>query len=85
MKQLKHISLLSVLSNVSEKVKNMQINEKLDELKLIDEDQYGFRSEHGTENATNRAIAAEVDEIECARTKLGLNNDITITIMVIVT
>ena len=58
------ISLLPVLSKVFEKVINKQMTEKLDELHLIDDNQYGFRSSHSTEDAVTKFI----DEIEKAKT-----------------
>ena len=57
------ISLLPVLSKVLEKVLNKQITRKLDELHIIDDNQYGFRSNHSTEDAVMRFI----DNIEKAK------------------
>ena len=57
------ISLLPVLSKVLEKVINKQITTKLDELHLIDDDQYGFRPGHSTEDAVIKFI----DYIEKAK------------------
>ena len=57
------ISLLPVLSKVLEKVINKQLNTKLDELHLIDDDQYGFRPGHSTEDAVIKFI----DYIEKAK------------------
>jgi len=54
------ISLLPVLSKIVEKVLNRQITAKLDEYHLIDDNQYGFRSEHSTEDA----VVKFVDHIE---------------------
>ena len=59
------ISLLPVLSKVLEKVINKQITSKLDELKLIDDNQYGFRTGHSTEDAVLKFI----DYIEKAKKK----------------
>ena len=50
------ISLLPVLSKVLEKVINAQITKKLDERNLIDDNQYGFRSNHSTEDAVIKFI-----------------------------
>lgn len=50
------IVLLPVLSKVLEKVINDQITSKLDELKLIDDNQYGFRAGHSTEDAVLKFI-----------------------------
>ena len=57
------ISLLPVLSKVLEKVINKQLNKKLDELHLIDDNQYGFRPGHSTEDAVIKFI----DYIEKAK------------------
>jgi hypothetical protein len=57
------ISLLPVLSKVLEKVINKQLTEKLDELNIIDDNQYGFRSNHSTEDAVIKFI----DQIEKAK------------------
>ena len=59
------ISLLPVMSKVLEKVINKQITSKLDELHLIDDNQYGFRTAHSTEDAVIKFI----DTIEKAKTK----------------
>ena len=59
------ISLLPVLSKVLEKVINKQISAKLDALNVIDDDQYGFRPNHSTEDAVIKFI----DYIEKAKTK----------------
>ncbi len=40
------ISLLPVFSKILEKILNEQIEHKLKELKIIDENQYGFRTGH---------------------------------------
>jgi len=50
------ISLLPVLSKVLEKVINEQITEKLDQMHIIDDNQYGFRSGHSTEDAVIKFI-----------------------------
>jgi len=50
------IALLPVLSKVLEKVINQQITNKLDELHLIDDNQYGFRTGHSTEDAVLKFI-----------------------------
>ena len=57
------ISLLPVLSKVLEKVINKQLTEKLNELHLIDDNQYGFRAGHSTEDAVLKFI----DVIEKAK------------------
>jgi len=57
------ISLLPVFSKIVEKVINNQITEKLNELHLIDDNQYGFRTEHSTEDAVIKFI----DYIERAK------------------
>ena len=57
------ISLLPVLSKVLEKIINKQITNKLDELHLIDDNQYGFRTGHSTEDAVMKFI----DQIEKAK------------------
>ncbi len=57
------ISLLPVLSKVVEKALNIQITEKLDSSHIIDDDQYGFRTEHSTEDA----VIKFVDYIEKAK------------------
>ncbi len=59
------ISLLPVLSKIVEKIMNKQITDKLDEYKLIDENQYGFRTEHSTEDA----VVKFIDYIERAKVK----------------
>jgi len=59
------ISLLPVLSKVLEKVLNKQLTNKLDELHLIDDNQYGFRTGHGTEDA----VVKFIDVIEKAKTE----------------
>ena len=66
------ISLLPVLSKVLEKVINVQITKKLDERNLIDDNQYGFRSNHSTEDAVIKFI----DYIEKAK----LNHRIVVSI-----
>jgi len=48
-----------------EKVINKQLANKLDEYHVIDDDQYGFRSNHSTEDAVIKFI----DHIEKAKTK----------------
>jgi retron-type reverse transcriptase len=60
------ISLLPVLSKVLEKLINKQITDKLDEKMIIDENQYGFRTGHSTEDA----VVKFIDMIE----KLKLKN-----------
>jgi len=57
------ISLLPILSKVLEKVINLHITKKLDDLHLIDDDQYGFRTAHSTEDAVLKFI----DYIEKAK------------------
>ena len=57
------ISLLPVLSKILEKIINKQITNKLDELHLIDDDQYGFRTGHSTEDA----VVKFIDQIEKAK------------------
>jgi len=59
------IALLPVLSKVLEKVINTQLNRKLDEYHVIDDDQYGFRPNHSTEDA----VIKFTDYIEKAKTK----------------
>jgi len=59
------ISLLPVLSKVLEKVLNKQLTKKLDELHLIDDNQYGFRTGHSTEDA----VVKFIDKIEKAKTQ----------------
>ncbi len=59
------IALLPVLSKVFEKVLNSQLNAKLDEYHLVDNDQYVFRGNHSTEDA----VIKFVDYIEKALTK----------------
>jgi hypothetical protein len=54
------ISLLPVISKVFEKVLNNQLTDELNCRNLIDENQYGFRSGHSTEDA----IMKFVDQIE---------------------
>lgn len=54
------ISLLPVLSKVFEKVLNKQITEHLDKFNIIDENQFGFRAGHSTEDA----IIKFIDKIE---------------------
>ena len=54
------ISLLPVLSKVFEKVLNKQITEHLDKFNIIDENQFGFRAGHSTEDA----ILKFIDRIE---------------------
>jgi len=49
MNNYRPIALLPVLSKVLEKIINEQINSKLDELRIIDDNQYGFRAGHSTE------------------------------------
>ena len=66
------ISLLPVLSKIVEKVLNKQITNKLDEYHLIDDNQYGFRTEHSTEDA----VVKFVDQIE----RLLPNNKFVISI-----
>ncbi len=57
------ISLLPIFSKVLEKVINNQITKKLDELHLINDNQYGFRTAHSTEDAVIKFI----DYIEKAK------------------
>ena len=59
------ISLLPVLSKVFEKVLNNQLNARLEGMNIVDDNQYGFRSGHGTDDA----ITKFVDEIEKELTK----------------
>jgi hypothetical protein len=54
------ISLLPVLSKLVEKVINKQITKKLNDYHIIDDNQYGFRTEHSTEDA----VVKFVDHIE---------------------
>jgi len=56
MNNYRPIALLPVLSKVLEKVLNEQINKKLDELNIIDDNQYGFRTGHSTEDAVVKFI-----------------------------
>jgi len=65
MNNYRPISLLPVLSKVFKKVLNKQLNEKLDEYNIIDDDQYGFRPNHSTEDA----VVKFIDHIEKALTK----------------
>jgi len=57
------ISLLPVLSKILEKVINKQITEKLDAMHIIDDNQYGFRAGHSTEDA----VVKFIDYIEKAK------------------
>ncbi len=57
------ISLLPVLSKVVEKIINKQLTERLDRDKIIDDNQYGFRKGHSTEDAVIKFI----DYIEKAK------------------
>ncbi len=57
------ISLLPIFSKVLEKAINLQITKKLDDLHIIDDDQYGFRTAHSTEDAVIKFI----DYIEKAK------------------
>jgi len=57
------ISLLPVFSKVLEKAINNQITEKLNNYHIIDDNQYGFRTEHSTEDA----VIKFVDYIEKAK------------------
>ena len=72
MNNYRPISLLPVLSKIVEKILNKQITAKLDEYHLIDDNQYGFRSEHSTEDA----VVKFVDQIE----RLLPNNKYVISI-----
>jgi len=72
MNNYRPIALLPVLSKVLEKVINKQLTAKLDELHLIDDNQYGFRTAHSTEDAVLKFI----DHIEKAK----LNNKHVISI-----
>jgi len=65
MNNYRPISLLPVISKVFEKVLNNRINQHLNENNLIDDNQYGFRPEHSTEDA----IVKFVDHIEKELTK----------------
>jgi len=56
MNNYRPIALLPVLSKVLEKVINDQITAKLDEMHLIDDNQYGFRAGHSTEDAVLKFI-----------------------------
>jgi hypothetical protein len=51
MNNYRPIALLPVLSKVLEKVLNEQITRRLDEYNIIDDNQYGFRNGHSTEDA----------------------------------
>ena len=62
------ISLLPVLSKILEKIINNQITKKLDELHLIDDNQYGFRTGHSTEDAVLKFI----DYIEKAKKSIDM-------------
>jgi len=68
------ISLLPVLSKVFEKVINQQLTKKLDENNLIDKDQYGFRTGHGTDDA----IIRFVDKLE----KMQLENKHVVSVYI---
>jgi len=59
------ISLLPVFSKIVEKAINIQITDKLDSNHIIDDNQYGFRTEHSTEDAVIKFI----DYIEKAKIK----------------
>jgi hypothetical protein len=50
------ISLLPALSKVLEKILNQQITKKLDEMHIIDDNQFGFRVAHSTEDALVKFI-----------------------------
>jgi hypothetical protein len=63
MNNYRPIALLPVLSKVLEKIINEQITAKLDEMHLIDDNQYGFRTGHSTEDAVLKFI----DHIEKAK------------------
>jgi len=65
MNNYRPISLLPVLSKVFEKVLNKQLTAKLDQYHLIDDNQYGFRPGHSTEDAVIKFI----DVIEKAKSK----------------
>jgi len=56
MNNFRPIALLPVLSKVLEKVINDQITAKLDEMHLIGNNQYGFRTGHSTEDAVIKFI-----------------------------
>jgi hypothetical protein len=60
MNNYRPISLLPVMSKVFEKVINIRITKVLDDKGYIDENQYGFRKNHSTEDA----IIKFTDEIE---------------------
>jgi len=63
MNNYRPIALLPVLSKVLEKIINEQITAKLDEMHLIDDNQYGFRTGHSTEDA----VVKFIDHIEKAK------------------
>ena len=65
MNNYRPISLLPVLSKVLEKVLNKQITKKLDDMHIIDDNQYGFRAQHSTADAVTKFI----DYIERAKTR----------------
>ena len=60
MNNYRPIALLPVMSKIFEKVINKRITKVLDERGYIDENQYGFRKKHSTEDA----ILKFVDQIE---------------------
>ena len=60
MNNYRPIALLPVMSKIFEKVINERITKVLDERGYIDENQYGFRKKHSTEDA----ILKFVDQIE---------------------
>jgi len=71
------ISLLPVLSKVLEKIINNQITEKLDELKLIDENQYGFRVAHSTEDALIKFVDALEKAKATNKTVISIHIDVS--------
>ena len=50
------ISLLPVMSKVFEKVINIQLNQRLEGMNIVDNDQYGFRNGHGTDDAIKKFV-----------------------------
>ena len=56
MNNYRPISLLPVMSKVFEKVINTQLNQRLEGMNIVDNDQYGFRTGHGTDDAITKFV-----------------------------
>ena len=71
------ISLLPTISKVFERVIHDQMYEYFNQLKLLAEQQYGFRKQHSTEYAATKLIVHVSKEMEAGKTPTSVYIDVS--------